>query len=43
MSIPWGKEWVSNNGAKSGQREGGGWAVSGHPFKCGLCKREEEI
>ena len=28
---------------KRGQGEIGGLAVSGHPFQCGLCKREEGI
>ena len=36
-------EWVGNNADKSGQGEGGALAVSGHPFKCGLFKREESI
>ena len=44
MSAPWGREGVSNNADKSGQgREGGGLSVSGHPFQCDLCKREEVI
>ena len=32
---------VSNSVDKSGQKEGGGLAVSGHSFWCGLFKREE--
>ena len=27
---------------KSGQVEGGGLAVSGQPFQCGVCKKEED-
>ena len=27
----------------SGQREGEGLAVGGHPFQCGLCRREVVI
>ena len=41
MSAPWGREGASNNADKSGKREGEGVAVSRHPFRCGLCKREE--
>ena len=40
MSAPWRKERVSNNSDKSGQ-EGRGLAENGHPFQCGLCKREK--
>ena len=43
MSTPCGREGVSNNVDKSGQGKGGGLAVSGHPFQCGLCNREEGI
>ena len=32
MSTPWGKEEICNNADKSGQGEGGGVAVSGHPM-----------
>ena len=38
MSAPWGREGASNNADKSGQGEGGGLAVSGHPFQYGLCR-----
>ena len=43
MSAPWGREGISNNVDKSGQGEGGGLAESGHPFQCGLLKREKGI
>ena len=43
MSAPWGREGASNNAEKSRQGEGGGLAVSGHHFQCGLCKREKGI
>ena len=43
MSAPWRRQGVSNNADKSGQGEGGGLAVSGHPIQCGLWKREEGI
>ena len=43
MSTPWGRERVSNNADKSGQWEGSGLVVSGHPFKCDRCRREEGI
>ena len=38
-----GREGVSNNADKSEQGQGRGLAVSGHPIKCSLCKREESI
>ena len=37
------KEEVSNNADKSGQEEGRGLAVSGHPFRCSLFKRGDGI
>ena len=43
MPAPWGSEGASNNADKSGQEKGGGLAVSGYPFQCSLCKREEGI
>ena len=43
MSIIWGREGVSSNADKSGQWVGGGLEVSGHPFQCGLWKREKGI
>ena len=38
-----GREGASSNADKNGQGEGGDLAESGHPFQCGLCKREEGI
>ena len=43
MSTHWGRQRVSNNADKSRQVEAGGLAVSGDPFQCGLCMREEGI
>ena len=43
MSAPWGRDGVSNNVGKSGQGDGGGLAVSGHPVQCGQCMREENF
>ena len=43
MSAPWGREGVSNSVNKSGQGEGGGIAVCGHPIQCGFWKREKGI
>ena len=40
MSAPQWREGVGNSVNKRGQDEGGGVAVSGHPFQCGLGKRE---
>ena len=42
-SAIWGRDEVSSNGDKSGQRERGALAVSGHPLQCGLCKRKDGI
>ena len=41
--IEGGRDGVSNKVDKSRRVEGGGLAVGGHPFQCGLCKREEGI
>ena len=43
MSANWGggREGVSNSVDKCRQGETRGLAVSGHPFQCDLCKREE--
>ena len=38
-----GREGVSNNVDRSGQVIGRRLAVSGNPFQCGLCVREEGI
>ena len=38
-----GREGVSNSVNKSGQGEGGGIAVCGHPIQCGFWKREKGI
>ena len=38
-----GREGVSNNVDKSGQGDGGGLAVSGHPVQYGQCMREENF
>ena len=38
-----GEGGVRNNADKSGQGEGGGVAVCGHPFQCGFWKRKEGI
>ena len=43
MSGPWWRKGFWNSTDKSGQAEGGGLNVSGHPLQCGLCKREEGI
>ena len=43
VSTSWGREGVSNNGGKNGQKEGGCSDVCGHPFPCGFWKREEGI
>ena len=32
-----------NNADKSGLGQVRGFAVSEHPFQCGLCKKEEDI
>ena len=36
-----GREGANNDTGKSGQGEGRDLAVCGHPFQCGLWKREE--
>ena len=38
-----GRKGVINNVDNSGQGQGGGSAVCGHPFRCGFWKREEGI
>ena len=38
-----GEGGVSYDADKSGQWEGEGLAAGGHPFQCGLWKREEGI
>ena len=43
MSTPWGREGASSNADKTGQGQGGGLVVSGHPFQCELYKKEEGI
>ena len=43
MTARWGREGVSINADKSGQGDGGGLVISGYPFQCGLCNREEGI